>query len=61
MKVEYLNIPDLADKRNIIVDGRRIVNTAAPASGVIYVLNRGRPRNDIEIKQTEELLKEAPL
>lgn len=61
MKVVYLSIPALADKRNIIIDGKRIVNTAAPASGIIHVFDHGRPCEEIE-EQIQELRKaEAPL
>lgn len=42
MKVVYLSIPELLDKRHIVIDGRMIVNTAAPASGLIHVLDKGR-------------------
>ena len=48
MKVVYLSIPELSDKRNIVIDGRRIVNTAAPESGAIHLLDHGRPCPEID-------------
>lgn len=57
MKVVYLSIPELADKRHIIIDGRRIVNTAAPANGLIHVLDKGR--SCIKIDEPVQELKKA--
>lgn len=61
MKVVYLNIPALADKRHIIIDGRRIVNTAAPASGLIYMFDNGRSCPQIEEPVQEKKKVKAPL
>ncbi len=60
MKVVYLHIPTLADKRNIIIDGTRIINTAAPASGVIHLCDHGRARIEIEELIQEPEKAEAP-
>lgn len=60
MKVDYLSIPELADKRHIIIDGRRIVNTAARPSGIIHLFDRGRPREEIESNIVPERTAEAP-
>lgn len=60
MKVVYLSIPALADMRHIIIDGRRIVNTAAPASGAIHLFDHGRICTRIEEPVPEIKKAEAP-
>jgi len=60
MKVVYLSIPALADKRHIIIDGTRIVNTAAPASGTIHLFDHGRPCIQIDEPIQEAKKAEAP-
>lgn len=60
MKAVYLNIPELADKRNIVIDGRRIVNTAAPASGLVHLFDYGRIRAEIDEPVQEIRKAEAP-
>ena len=60
MRIEYLHIPELADKRHIIVDGRRTVNTAAKQSKVIYLLDRGRILPPEEADDREQLKAKAP-
>lgn len=52
MRIDYLNIPELADKRHIIVDGKRTVNTAAKPSNIIYLFDRGRVIGRDEDKKT---------
>ena len=42
MRIDYMHLPELADKRHVIVDGRRTVNTAAKPSNIIYLFDHGR-------------------
>lgn len=58
MRIEYLHVPKQADKRNVVMDGRRIVNTAAKPSNVIYLFDRGRKIPPDE--EREQLKAKAP-
>lgn len=56
MRIDYLHLPELADKRHVVVDGRRTVNTAAKPSKpvtlasatsgatIVYTLDGSDPR-----------------
>lgn len=60
MRIEYLFLPELADKRHIIVDGRHTVNTAARPSGIIYLFDRGQIPKPDEEHGREPLTAKAP-
>lgn len=60
MRVDYLYLPELADKRHVVVDGRRTVNTAAKPSNIIYLFDRGRVPVPEEVAEREPLKAKAP-
>jgi len=60
MRIEHLHVPKQADKRNVVIDGRRIVNTAAKQSNIIYLFDRGRVQVPEEIAEREPLKVKAP-
>lgn len=60
MRIDYLHLPELADKRHVVVDGRRTVNTAAKPSNIIYLFDRGRVPVPDEVDDREQLKAKAP-
>lgn len=60
MRIDYLHLPELADKRHVVVDGRRTVNTAAKPSNIIYLFDRGRVPVPDEVDEREPLKAKAP-
>ena len=60
MRIDYLYLPELADKRHVVVDGRRTVNTAAKPSNIIYLFDRGRVPVPDRVDEREPLKAKAP-
>lgn len=60
MRIDYLYLPELADKRHAVIDGRRIVNTAAKPSNIIYLFDRGRVPAPDQVADQKPLKAKAP-